>query len=142
MEIRKLAIEDYEKIIALWERARLPYKPRGRDSKEEIAKQMEASPDFFIGSFEDNRLIGVAILSSDMRKGWINHLAVDPDYRREGVAKTLIAESEKVLRKHGIKIFCVLIEDYNDVSKKLFKKRGYVEHHDIAYFSKRDSDDV
>jgi hypothetical protein len=49
---------------------------------------------------------------------------------------------ERVFRKSGIKIFCVLIEDYNEASKELFKKRGYTEHHDILYFSKRDSDDV
>jgi L-amino acid N-acyltransferase YncA len=54
----------------------------------------------------------------------------------------LVAESEKVLRKCGVRIFCVLIEDHNDESKKLFKKCGYVEHRDIIYFTKRDSDDV
>jgi len=77
-----------------------------------------------------------------MRKGWINRLAVDPDYRRRGIAKTLIAESEKTLRKHGVRIFCAQIEDYNVTSRKLFKECGYVEHRDIIYFSKRESDEV
>ena len=46
MEIRKLTINDYEEIIKLWSRARLPYKPKGRDSKEAIAAQMKANPEF------------------------------------------------------------------------------------------------
>jgi len=142
MEIRKLAINDYEEIIKLWSSARLPYKPKGRDSKEAIVAQMKANPEFFLGAFEDNCLVGMIIISCDMRKGWINRLAVDPDYRNRGIAMALIAESEKILRKHGIRIFCALIEDYNTISKELFKECGYVEHRDIIYFSKRDSNEV
>jgi ribosomal protein S18 acetylase RimI-like enzyme len=142
MEIRKLTVNDYEEIIKLWSRARLPYKPKGRDSEEAIAAQMKANPEFFLGAFEDNRLVGMVIISCDMRKGWINRLTVDPDYRNRGIATALIAESEKILRKHGIRIFCALIEDYNTASKKLFNECGYVEHRDIIYFSKRDSNEV
>lgn len=142
MKIQRLAIEDYEEMTQLWSRAGLPFKPKGRDSKDAITAQMGANPEFFLGAFEENHLVGVVILSCEVRKGWINRLAVDPDYRRHGIAKALIAESEKTLRKNGVKIFCALIEDYNSMSKKLFRKCGYVEHHDIIYFSKRDSNEV
>jgi N-acetylglutamate synthase-like GNAT family acetyltransferase len=142
MEIRKLTIDNYGEIIKLWSKALLPYKPQGRDSKKAIAAEMKSNPDFFLGVFDYNQLVGVVILSCDTRKGWINRLAVEPSHRRRGVSKVLIAESEKVFRKHGLKIFCALIEDYNGASKELFKKCGYVEHRDIIYFSKRESDKV
>jgi len=142
MEIQKLTINNYEEIIKLWTRASLPYKPKGRDRKKAIAAQMKANPEFFLGAFEDNRLVGIVIISCDMRKGWINRLAVDPDYRNCGIAKALIAESEKILRKCGIRVFCALTEDYNTASKKLFNECGYVEHRDIIYFSKRDNIEV
>ncbi len=142
MEIRKLTISDYEEMVRLWSRAKLPFKSKGRDNKKAIAAQMKANPEFFLGTFENNRLVGTVIISCDLRKGWINRLAVDPDYRYRGIAKVLIAESEKTLRKYSIRIFCALIEDYNTVSKKLFKECGYVEHRDIIYFSKRDSNEV
>jgi ribosomal protein S18 acetylase RimI-like enzyme len=101
---------------------------------------MSANPDFFLGAFEGRHLIGTAVLSSDMRKGWINRLAVDPDFRRRGVAKALIEASEKTLKRHGLKIFCGLIEGSNKSSKALFRNCGYSEYTDISYFSKRDSD--
>ncbi|MEM3695339.1 MAG: GNAT family N-acetyltransferase [Candidatus Bathyarchaeia archaeon] len=142
MEIRRLTIKDYEEIVKLWSRAKLPYKPKGRDSKEAIAAQMKANPNFFLGAYEGDKLVGVVIISCDLRKGWINRLAVDPEYRFRGIAQVLIVESEKVLRKRGIKIICALIEDYNIASKRLFKKLGYVEHRDIIYFSKRESEEV
>ena len=143
MILRTLTMNDYTAMIKLWETAGLPFKPRGRDGREAIARQMRENPDFFIGVFDENgKLLGVVVLSCDGRKGWINRLAVHPEYRRRGVAKTLIAEGEKVLRKRGMLIFCALIEDYNEVSKSLFRKCGYVEHRDIIYFSKRDSEEV
>ncbi|MEM3788377.1 MAG: GNAT family N-acetyltransferase [Candidatus Bathyarchaeia archaeon] len=142
MEIRKITITHYEELVNLWLRAGLPFKPKGRDSREVIARQMSANPEFFLGAFENGRLVGAVIISSDGRKGWINRLAVDPDFRRRGVAKALITEAERVLESHGLKIFCALIEDENEASKRLFRKCGYVEHRDIIYFSKRESDDV
>lgn len=142
MEIRRLTISDYDRIMRLWSRAGLPARPKGRDSKEAITEEIKANPDFFLGAFEKDHLIGVAIISSDLRKGWINRLAVGPDRRSRGVAKALIAECEKTLRNRGLRLFCALIEDSNVASISLFKKCGYVEHHDILYLSKRDSDDV
>jgi len=142
MEIRNLTIEDYKEILGLWSKAGLPFKPRGRDSYEAIKAEMNANPDFFLGAFEGGKLVGTVIISSDMRKGWINRLAVDPSYRNRGIAKAMIAKAEEILRRRGIKLFCALIEDYNTASKELFKKCGYVEHRDILYFSKRDTNEI
>jgi ribosomal protein S18 acetylase RimI-like enzyme len=142
MQINKLTITDYETLVKLWLKTKLPFKPKGRDSKKAIEKQMQANPEFFLGAFEDNRLVGAVIVSCDTRKGWINRLAVDPNYRHRGIAKALIAEAEKTLRKRGIQIFCALIENYNEESRELFKKYGYVEYRGVSYFSKRDSDET
>ncbi|PIU59642.1 hypothetical protein COS86_03155 [Candidatus Bathyarchaeota archaeon CG07_land_8_20_14_0_80_47_9] len=142
MEIRRLTIDNYEKMAELWSKARLPFRPKGRDSREAMAAEMKANPEFFLGAFEDDRLVGLVVVSCDLRKGWLNRLAVDPDHRHRGVAKNLIAEAEETLRKRGIRIFCALIEEYNDASKELFKRCGYVEHRDIIYSSKRESDEV
>jgi ribosomal protein S18 acetylase RimI-like enzyme len=142
MRIRTLRIDDYEEMVKLWFKARLSFKPRMRDSREAVTAQMKASPDFFLGAFEDNSLVGVVIISCDMRKGWINRLSVDPNHRRLGIAKALITEAENVLRKHGVNIFCALVNEDNTASINLFKKCGYVEHSDIIYFSKRDSEDA
>ncbi len=142
MQIRRLTAADYDEIVNLWSIANLPYKPKGRDRREAIAAEMKLSPDFFLGAFDEERLVGVAVVSCDSRKGWINRLAVHPDYRRRGIAVDLIDECENVIRKRGLKLFCALIEESNRSSIRLFKKLGYVEHRDIIYFCKRESDDV
>jgi N-acetylglutamate synthase len=142
LQIRRLTAADYDEIVNLWSISNLPYKPKGRDSREAIAAEMKFSPDFFLGAFDEERLVGVAVVSCDSRKGWINRLAVHPDCRRRGIAVDLIDECENVIRKRGLKLFCALIEESNMSSIRLFKKLGYVEHRDIIYFCKRESDDV
>ena len=140
--IRKLTIGDYDKMIKLWERSSLPFKPKGRDSRQEIARQIRENPEFFLGAFEGKTLAGVVIGSHDGRKGWINRLAVDPEYRMQGIAQLLIARMEKSLREKGARIICALVEELNLDSISLFEKLGYVTHRDILYVSKRESEDV
>ncbi|MGD0494791.1 MAG: GNAT family N-acetyltransferase [Candidatus Bathyarchaeia archaeon] len=142
MEIRRLTAVDYDEIVKFWFIAQLPYKPRGRDSEQAIALEMKANSDFFLGAFEQGLLIGTVVMSCDLRKGWINRLAVHPAFRTRGIARALIYESESILRKRGARLFCVLIEGSNAASKNLFRKCSYEEHHDILYFSKRDSRDA
>jgi N-acetylglutamate synthase len=142
MKIRKLTIADYPELIRLWERAKLPAKPRGRDSRAHIAREMACNPDFFIGAFDKNLMIGTVIASHDGRKGWLNRIAVDPDYRRKSLAQKLTRAGEKALRRHGIRIFGLLIHEYNTASLKLAKKMGYQVHHDILYLTKRDGEHV
>jgi len=143
IEIRTLTIEDYDAVIELWKQAGLPFKPKGRDSEQMMEKQMKAFPEFFIGAFHEKKLVGVVIGSYEGRmKGWINRLAVDPEYKRRGIAKQLINMVEKALEKCGAAIFCALIETPNEESLKLFEKMGYVTHQDILYASKRKSKDI
>lgn len=63
MEIRRLTIADYDEIVKLWSTADLPFKPKGRDSREAIEAEMRANPDFFLGAFEDGHLVAIAVVS-------------------------------------------------------------------------------
>jgi ribosomal protein S18 acetylase RimI-like enzyme len=137
LEIRELRPENYAEMIALWERAGLAYRPRGRDSPAAIAAQMERDPDLFLGAFVAGKLVGTAIGSDDGRKGWINRLAVDPAYQRRGVARSLIAEVERRLQGRGREIIAALVEDWNTASLALFQDCGYVLDWTILYLSKR-----
>ena len=143
VEIEQLTVKDYPAIIKLWERAGLPYKPKGRDSKAIMRKQMKEFPEFFLGAFDKDRLVGVVIGSYENRmKGWINRLAVDPDYQRQGVAQQLVKKMEKTLEKHEAAIFAALIEKPNKESESLFQKMGYVPHKNTLYVTKRKREDM
>ncbi|MEW6015428.1 MAG: GNAT family N-acetyltransferase [Candidatus Zixiibacteriota bacterium] len=139
--IRPLDASDYDNLIALWDRSGLPYRPRGRDSREAIAAEVKRMETCFLGMFDGARMIGAIIGTSDGRKGWINRLAIDPDYRGRRLAGVLIEECEKSLREQGLKVIAALIEDENLPSIAAFKRAGYHYHPEIFYFSKRETDD-
>jgi hypothetical protein len=72
---------DYRRMIALWEAAGLTHKPRGRDAQEAIERQIAGGTHTFIGAeTEAGELVGTVLATHDGRKGWINRLAVHPDY--------------------------------------------------------------
>jgi len=138
-DVRKLNIHDYDQLIGLWDRCGLPYRPKGRDSRELINLEMQRSETFFIGLFDSEKLIGFVLGTSDGRKGWINRLAIDPAYQRQGLGSFLIDECEKYLKDLGLKVIACLIEESNQASRAAFDKAGYELHNDILYFSKRTS---
>ncbi len=142
MEYRTLGPEDYDDIISVWNRAGLPYKPKGRDKKDNIIKQMAKDPEMFQGCLAGTKLVGVVIGSYDGRKGYINRLAVIPEWQRKGIARGLIEELEKVFHDRGIKVIEVLVEEWGTDSKALFESMGFVPHDDITYYSKRESRDI
>jgi len=137
-----LSIKDYDDIIKLWEEAELPFRPRGRDRRDHIALEMKRSDTAFIGMHDNDRLIATGLATYDGRKGWINRVAVHPDYRHQGLAGVIIKACEKFLESVGADIIACLIEDYNKPSMALFQKHDYILDKTIYYLSKRKSQDT
>jgi len=136
MNIRLMRPEDYEAAIALWQRAGLPFEPEGRDSPQAIARQLQTSRHLMFVAESNGHIVGTVFGSHDGRKGWINRLAVDPRYRRCGLAQQLIARAEEALSREGLIIVAALVEAPNEPSLRLFRKLGYEERKDIIYFRK------
>jgi len=111
MIIREFRIDDYDSLIDLWIKAELPFKPKGRDRADKIKKEINENKSFFLVAEIGNKLVGSVFGSHDGRKGWINRLAVLPEYRMQGIASELIEEVEKRLSEIGIDIVACLIEN-------------------------------
>lgn len=141
-EIKTLSIDNYDEIIDIWLKAGLPFKPKGRDSVELMAKEMALDVCCYFGMYVDNQIIGVAIANYDGRRGWVNRLALDPDYRGKNLASQLIEKCEQFLRSVGANVICALIEDINYPSISCFQKADYICENDFKYFAKRPSKDM
>ncbi len=137
MIMRKLTAKDYDALIRLWNDAGLPYKPQGRDKREDIENQLKQPNTLYLIAEVDNVIVGSILGTHDSRKGWINRLAVSPSHRRKGLAKRLVKEVENRFSELGIDIMACMVEDWNTMSLEVFERLGYTRHPDIIYFSKR-----
>lgn len=140
--IRRLGIEDYDDIVSLWSRAGLPIRPKGRDSREMISVEMSRSYCAFIGLYDNEKMLAVGLANFDGRRGWINRVAVDPDYRGLGLAGRIIEAGEEFLRGIGAVVMCALIEEENAPSMDTFEAAGYTCEPKFKMFTKRPSPDA
>lgn len=139
--IVELGPDDHARLLALWERAGLhSVRPHGRDSREAIAAQLASGVQTILGLEVESQLVGAVVATHDSRKGWVNRLAIDPDFRRRGYGLKLLNAAEETLRAQGMQVIAALVESDNPSSLALFEKAGYVEiDHGIHYLSKRES---
>lgn len=142
IEIRSLADESPEALLALWQRAGLHCRPVGRDHPDRLAAEFARNRDLALGAYREGALVGAVMGTDDGRKGWINRLVVDPVHQRQGVAGRLLAAVEAALEDRGRTVIAALIEDWNEPSLALFDASQYVLHADIHYLSKRRSPDA
>ncbi|MFH1743053.1 MAG: GNAT family N-acetyltransferase [bacterium] len=142
MKIRPFTIEDCPEVISLWSRAGLMVELAGRDTPEALGNQLEYFSETYLVAEEGSRIIGVVLGTHDGRKGWISRLAVNPEYRRQGVAETLIHEVERRWMNRGIHIFAALVMEDNPASRALFEKLGYLSDRSVMYFRKKNPPEV
>jgi N-acetylglutamate synthase len=142
IESCELGETDYEEILDLWKRAGLTIRAEGRDSAAAFARQARWGVQRVAGLRTGDRLVAVAVLTHDGRKGWINRLAVDPGFRCHGLARRLIAEAERWFTQElGLEVWAALIGRENTASQALFESMGYGRH-DLVYVSKRTRPDA
>ncbi len=141
MTIRQFTMNDYPAVRDLWTQAGLPFRPLGRDRDDRVAAEITRDTAVFLVAETGGRLAGVVFGTHDGRRGWINRLAVAPDFQRRGVARRLVREVERRLEALGLEITSALIESDNEASLGFFAAIGYVRGDDVEYFSKRRSVD-
>ena len=142
MTIRPITAEDYAAVRKLWNEAGLPVRPRGRDARPEFLRQLAAFPTSYLLAECDGQVVGVIFGTHDMRRGWLNRIAVHPDYSRRGIARRLIAACEQALYAEGIGVIVSLVEEENTASAKMFADAGYSAQIPVRYFHKRARPDI
>jgi len=135
VHFRQMRAEDISAVLALWEQAGLDNRPTGRDAPEALTEQLGVMGRHFWLAELDGRIVGAVLGTHDSRKGWINRLAVHPEFRRRGLAAVLVGRAEKSLAEDGIEIFAALVDSGNESSCRVFESTGYKEY-PVHYFRK------
>lgn len=131
--IKKLTIDDYDKMYALW----LSCKGMGLndtdDSREGIRRFLDRNPDTCFGAYEADMLIGVILAGNDGRRGFIYHTAVSPEYRGNGVGTALVNAALEALGRLGITKTALVVFGKNEVGNAFWEKQGFIVRDDLVY---------
>jgi N-acetylglutamate synthase len=142
VSIREFQLSDYAAVLDLWTAAGLSFRPRGRDSYERVAAELNRGRVVFLVAESEGRLVGTVLGTHDGRKGWINRLAVAPEWRRRGIARLLLRKVESRLETLGLEITAALVEVSNEGSLRFFSAMGYERDSQIEYLSRRRSSET
>jgi ribosomal protein S18 acetylase RimI-like enzyme len=121
---RELVMEDYDGAIALWSGVEGVEICEG-DAREEIAEYLKRNPGLSRVAVAEGKMVGVALCGHDGRRGWIYHLAVAPEYRRQQVGKLLLDDCVSGLRRAGLKRAIILVAGDNPAGHQFWLRNGW-----------------
>ncbi|MBN2044674.1 MAG: GNAT family N-acetyltransferase [Anaerolineales bacterium] len=105
--VSEMTNQDYEGVLALWKTSEAIILKKN-DSKECIAKLLARNPGMSFVARDGVEYIGAVLCSHDGRTGYLSHLVVRKDHRREGVGRQLVGRCLYTLTGMGIHT-CILL---------------------------------
>lgn len=133
MKIRTFILDDYRDVIRLWKKAGITISRS--DSLEAIKHKCERDPELFIVAEQKGQLISAVMGSYDGRRGWVHHLAVDPDWRGKEIGTKMMQELERRLRDIGCEKVNLLIKMDNLRVQAFYEKLGF-ERDELVFMEK------
>ena len=123
LSIRACPLEDIQSVLKLWRQAEAT--PGVTDTADDLRRAVADSPAHVLVAEVGGRIVGSVIGTFDGWRGNIYRLAVHPDYRRQGVARALVAEVEKRLAQQGAKRITALVEKDHPWAMTFWEAVGY-----------------
>jgi N-acetylglutamate synthase len=136
MEIRKMCVQDYPDVYDLWMACAGMGLNNLDDSEDGISRFLQRNPETCLVAVDGMRIVGVILVGSDGRRGYIYHTAVHPDHRNQGIAGRLVDKALKALTSIGINKVALVVFDRNEVGNAFWEKLGFTVREDLVYRNK------
>ena len=134
MQVRPLTTTDIPNVLALW-RASAGVGLSDADSPENLSAFLTRNPGLSCVSTHDGRLIGAVLVGHDGRRGFLYHLAVHADYRRQGIARRLVARALAGLKELGILKSHVMVFQTNEEGGRFWTHLGWIPREELQVHS-------
>ncbi len=136
LNIRLMTIDDYWKVYELWMSCQGMGLNNLDDSKEGIEKFLQRNPDTCFVAEAEKSIVGAILVGNDGRRGYIYHTAVDPQYRKQGIAKSLVDTAVAALEKIRINKAALVVFNRNETGNDFWEKMGFTVRNDLIYRDK------
>lgn len=123
MIIQAFAEAHREQVIALWRKCNLVV--TGNDPGIDIDLKLAEQPELLLIGECEGRVVATVMAGYDGHRGWINYLAVDPDFRRKGFGRTMMAHAEDLLFQRGCPKINLQVRLSNSGARVFYEDLGY-----------------
>jgi ribosomal protein S18 acetylase RimI-like enzyme len=123
VEIRPFQPGDESAVVQLWEQCDLvrPW----NDPHKDILRKLEVRPEWFLVGVIDGQIVASLMLGYDGHRGWLNYLAVAPEFQRRGFARAIVLEAERLLQEAGCPKINLQVRTTNSGVIEFYRALGY-----------------
>lgn len=133
IKIAPFVIEKYEEIYYLWMNCKNMGFNNVDDSLTGITKLVKKNPNTCFVAEAEGKIIGTVLAGNDGRRGYVYHLCVSEEYRKQGIGKKLVDAMLDGMREEGISKVALVVFAYNDTANAFYEKIGFVKRNDLYY---------
>jgi len=134
LNIRVMALDDYDAVIELM-RSTPGISLRDADSRDATARYLARNPGLSFVAEVEGLLCGCVMCGHDGRRGYLQHLLVLPEYRRQGIANALVARCLSSLENLGIHKCHLDVFKTNPSAAHYWQRQGWQLRCDIDRYS-------
>jgi len=134
MITREMRIADHDMLIDLF--SNTPgVTVREADSREATEYYLERNPQLNFVAIDNDQIVGCVMCGHDGRRGYLQHLIVRDDYRRQGIGQRLFLMCTNSLAKIRILKTHIFVFRNNDLANSFWSKNGWYLRQDINMYS-------
>lgn len=101
------------------------------DTPEHLRAYLQRNPGLSVVARDGAKLVGAVLCGHDGRRGYLNHLAVVPEYRQRGLGRQLVARCLAALRDLQILKCNLFVYADNETGVRFWNACGYAARTDL-----------
>lgn len=125
MVIRQFQSGDEDAVVDLWSACNLTRS--WNNPRLDIERKLKDSPELFFVGLLDDRIVSSVMAGYDGHRGWVYYLAVDPEYRKQGLGRQIMAYAEEILLALGCPKIDLMVRKTNTEVIRFYEQIGYRE---------------
>ena len=134
IKIKPMTPDHYDQVLALWQAAEGVGLSEA-DSRLAITSYLERNAGLSLLAIQNGQIAGAVLCGHDGRRGFIHHLAVRPESRRQGIGRRLVEQCLGGLRSQGIQKCHLFVFRDNQQAIEFWRALGFTGRDELSMMS-------
>lgn len=138
MMIRPYQTTDLHSVVALWKLCGLVV-PQN-DPARDIQRKLKVNPELFLVGEIDGKIVASVMAGYEGHRGWINYLAVHPEFQGMGFGRKIMEHAETLLHDLGCPKVNLQVRLTNEKVISFYHQLGYRSDHVVGLGKRLEED--